>query len=155
MWNSLFSTKNILTVSQSRFNLILTVLARLTFCCQCLAVSRVSSTWMMSRVVLSQPNCQHSGSIARSAKCQYLSYSVSNFGFFCPTRATRCTDRGEIWHDKFHPIGATMMVWTPKTENFAEGIIYVFKQRFFYTILVNIVFQIELLIIRLNCLKTL
>jgi len=64
--------KNILTASQSRFNLILTVLARLTFCCRCLAVSRVSSTWMVSRVVLSQPNYQHSGSIARSAKCRYL-----------------------------------------------------------------------------------
>jgi len=100
--------KNILTASQSRFNLILTVLARLTFCCRCLAVSRVSSTWMVSRVVLSQPNYQHSGSIARSAKCRYLSYSVSNFGVFCPTRATRCTDWGEIWHDKFHTISATM-----------------------------------------------
>ena len=64
---------------------------------------------LTSRIVLSLPSSQHSGSIVRSAKCRYLSYSVSNFGVFYPTRATRCTDGGEIWHDKFHPIGATVM----------------------------------------------
>jgi len=47
---------------------------------------------MMSRVVLSQPNYQHSGSIAHSAKRRYSSYSVSDFEVFCPIRATRYTD---------------------------------------------------------------
>jgi len=65
---------------------------------------------MMSRVVLSQPNYQHSGSIARSAKRQYLSYSVGDFEFFRPIRATRYTDGGEIWHYKFHPISAMIRV---------------------------------------------
>jgi len=38
------------------------------------------------------------GSIARSATCQYLIYSEADFAFFCPAGATRCTDWGEIWH---------------------------------------------------------
>jgi len=38
------------------------------------------------------------GSIARSAKRQYLSYSEGDFELFRPAGATRCTDGGEIWH---------------------------------------------------------
>jgi len=36
------------------------------------------------------------GSIARSAKHQYLSNSEADFEVFCPAWATRCTDGGEI-----------------------------------------------------------
>ena len=50
------------------------------------------------------------GSIARSATRQYLSYSQADFEVFRPTGATRCTNGGEIWpgegpllHAKFHP----------------------------------------------------
>jgi len=38
------------------------------------------------------------GSIARSAKRRYLSYSEADFEVFRPTGAIRCTDGGEIWH---------------------------------------------------------
>ena len=38
------------------------------------------------------------GSIARSAKRRYLSYSEGDFLVFRPAGATRCTDGGEIWH---------------------------------------------------------
>ena len=37
------------------------------------------------------------GSIARSATHQYLTYSEADFEFFRPAGATRCTDGGEIW----------------------------------------------------------
>ena len=48
------------------------------------------------------------GSIARSATRRYLSYSEADFEVFRPAGATRCIDRGEIWHGpllraKFHP----------------------------------------------------
>ena len=48
------------------------------------------------------------GSIVRIARCRYLSYSEADFEVFCPTRATCCTDGGEIWHGPllraiFHP----------------------------------------------------
>jgi len=65
---------------------------------------------MVSRVVLSQPNYQHSGSIARSAKRRYLNYSVGDFEVFRPIRVTRYTDGVEIWHAKFHPIRAMIRV---------------------------------------------
>jgi len=38
------------------------------------------------------------GSIARSASRRYLVYSDADFEVFRPAGATRCTDRGEIWH---------------------------------------------------------
>jgi len=39
------------------------------------------------------------GSIARSTKRRYLSYSETDFKVFRrPAGATRCTDGGEIWH---------------------------------------------------------
>ena len=41
---------NISTASQSHLNLILNILAHLMSCCLCLAVSSVSSIWMMSHV---------------------------------------------------------------------------------------------------------
>ena len=44
------SVSNISTASQSRLNLILNILARLMSCCLCLAVSSVSSIWMMCHV---------------------------------------------------------------------------------------------------------
>jgi len=57
------------------------------------------------------------GSIAQSATCRYLVYSEADFEVFCPARATRCTDWGEIWHGEvpssvpnFTPIGATTRV---------------------------------------------
>jgi len=133
--------KNILTASQSRFNLILNVLAHLMSCCQCLAVSRVSSIWMMSRIVSSQPNSHHSGRIARSARCWYLSYSVSDFVFFpqkgdtlhrwgwnltCQISPHWCNNDGigpQNW--KFY--------WTYN--------LHIQAETFFYTILVNIVFS--------------
>jgi len=37
------------------------------------------------------------GSIARSAKRRYLSYSEADFEDFRPSGATRCTDWGESW----------------------------------------------------------
>jgi len=37
------------------------------------------------------------GSIARSAKRQYLSYSEADFEVFRPAGATRYTDGGDIW----------------------------------------------------------
>jgi len=50
------------------------------------------------------------GSIARSASRRYLVYSEADFEVFRPSGATRCTDGGEIWHErsplphaKFHP----------------------------------------------------
>jgi len=42
-----FTVSKILTATQSRLSLILDVLARLISCCLCLAMSRVSSIWMM------------------------------------------------------------------------------------------------------------
>ena len=48
------------------------------------------------------------------------------WGFFCPARATPCTDGGEILHEgvdqrpNFTPIGATITVYSPKTRNFTE-----------------------------------
>ena len=38
------------------------------------------------------------GSIARSAKRRYISYSEADFEVFRPAGATLCTDGGEIWH---------------------------------------------------------
>jgi len=47
------------------------------------------------------------GSIARSAKRRYLSYSEADFEVFRLAGAKCCTDGGEIWHGglraKFHP----------------------------------------------------
>jgi len=37
------------------------------------------------------------GSMARSSKRRYLSYSEADFEGFRPTGATRYTDGGEIW----------------------------------------------------------
>jgi len=61
------------------------------------------------------------GSVARSAKLRYISYSETDFEVFLRSGATRCTDWGEIWYvgvlrAKFHPIGVT----TPKNEIFTE-----------------------------------
>jgi len=44
------------TVSVSRLNLIVNVLARLMSCCLCLAMYHVSSIWISLSLVLSQPN---------------------------------------------------------------------------------------------------
>jgi len=71
------------------------------------------------------------GSIARSANCRYLIYSEADFEIFRPAGATRCTHRGEIWQwgggtggplrrAKFHPMGATTSVYSPKTEIFTH-----------------------------------
>ena len=38
------------------------------------------------------------GSMARSAKRRYISYSEADFEVFRPAAATRSTDGGEIWH---------------------------------------------------------
>jgi len=50
--------------------------------------------------------CIFTGSIARSAKRRYLSYSEADFDVFRLAGSTRCTDGGEIWHGglraKFH-----------------------------------------------------
>ena len=35
----------------------------------------------------------------RIANCSYLVYSEADFEVFRPAGATRCTDRGEIWHE--------------------------------------------------------
>ena len=53
------------------------------------------------------------GSIARSAKHQYLSNSEADFEVFCPAWATRCTDGGEIvnWLQKMKP---EMEIWNQK-----------------------------------------
>jgi len=40
------------------------------------------------------------GSIARSAKRQYLSYSEADFAVFRPAGTTRCNDGGEILHGR-------------------------------------------------------
>jgi len=42
------------------------------------------------------------GSIERSAKRQYISYSEGDFEVFCPEGATRCTF-GPLLRTKFHP----------------------------------------------------
>ena len=42
------------------------------------------------------------GSIERSAKRRYISYSEADFEVFRPTEATRCTDGSEIWHRGVH-----------------------------------------------------
>jgi len=67
------------------------------------------------------------GSIARSTTRRYLSYSEVDFEVFRLAGATRCTDRGGIWHRgdlllhaKFHPNGAKLGYRTPKTEIFTE-----------------------------------
>jgi len=61
---------------------------------------------------------QHAG----GAKRRYLSYSEADFEAFRPAGATRCTDRGAIWHGggdrtsvsfsmpNFTPIGVTIRV---------------------------------------------
>jgi len=61
------------------------------------------------------------GSIARSTTRRYLSYSEADFEVFRLAGATRCTDRGGIWHRgdlllhaKFHPNGATVRVQDPQ-----------------------------------------
>jgi len=69
------------------------------------------------------------GSIARSTKRRYLSYSEADFEDFRPSGATRCTDWGESWpgggdpkvpllQAKFHSIGATVRVYGPQKLNF-------------------------------------
>jgi len=75
------------------------------------------------------------GSIARSAKHRYVSYSYADFEGFRPAGATRCTDGREIWHGEvdlrsgpkihssmpnFTPIVATIRVYDPKSENITE-----------------------------------
>jgi len=52
----------------------------------------------LGRSLLSTTCFIFTGSIARSAKREYLSYSEADFEVFRPTGATRCTDGGEIWH---------------------------------------------------------
>jgi len=53
--------------------------------------------------------------------CQCITYSGAIFSFFCLSKATHCTDRGEIWrggvdlHDKFNPIGAG---WVTGPQNY-------------------------------------
>jgi len=55
------------------------------------------------------------GSIARSANLPVFRLLIeADFEVFRPAGATRCTDRGEIWHassmPNFTPIGATTRV---------------------------------------------
>jgi len=57
------------------------------------------------------------GSIVRSTKCRYISYSEANFEVLSRIGVTRCTNGGEIWHGRvdssmpnFTPIGATVRV---------------------------------------------
>jgi len=59
------------------------------------------------------------GSIARSATCQYLIYSEADFEVFRPAGPTPCTVWGEIWRGpssmpNFTPIGATTGVGPQK-----------------------------------------
>jgi len=73
------------------------------------------------------------GSIARSATRRYLSYSEADFEVFRPAGATRCTDRGEIWHGggdlgpllraKFHPHRCNDKGIEPPTLNFYRDLI--------------------------------
>ena len=65
------------------------------------------------------------GSIARSAKRRYLSYSEADFEVFRPTGVARCTDGSENWesslfHAKFHPHCCNDKGIGPKTEIFTE-----------------------------------
>jgi len=74
---------------------------------------------LTSRIVLSLPSSQHSGSIVRSAKCRYLSYSVSDFGGFFAPQGRHVAPMGvKFGMPNFTP---SMQQWwyrTPKTENF-------------------------------------
>jgi len=69
------------------------------------------------------------GSIPCSATRWYLSYSAADFEVFRPAGATRCTDRGEIWHGGLWspppcqislPSVQRLGYTTPKTEIFTE-----------------------------------
>jgi len=84
------------------------------------------NAYAIIRLCISDLFCRFvTGSIARSATCRYLSYPEIDFQVFCRAGATRCTDGGELWHGggdlpNFTPIGATIRVWTTKTEIFTE-----------------------------------
>jgi len=69
------------------------------------------------------------GSIARSATRRYLSYSEADFEVFRPAVATRCTDKGEIWHGwgdrsaTFHPHRYNNEGIGPQNWNFYRNLI--------------------------------